>query len=372
MYNRIKLFTTATLFIIGTTLGAGVFALPYVFSVAGWGTALFYFFLALALVVFSHILYFRVLGFHNQRHRLLGLVHLHLGATPARLAFLAIILGLVFTLVAYLLIIPQFVLLVFSGVPFLFSVIFFWLAGSLPLVLRLRRLVGIEMAATVFLLGVVVAVFFYSPQFFFSGPVFTGWNNAFFPFAPLLFALAGWTSVEPIFDLYRRKHSAEPRHFPVSVFFWGTFLTGVFYLLFVLAMSGLSETVFSPVDFSGITAPGLRFLIALFGIFAILTSYLPIGLEIEQAVHVDLRKRRSISVLFVIFLPLFLVFAGLRDFLSVIELVGGVFLTVQYLLILLVARTALPLSYIWRRVIDLAVTVFAGAAIYQFWNFFIS
>lgn len=74
------------------TIGAGVFALPYVFLAAGWFTGLFYLLIFSAIVVSAHALYFRVLEKVKERNRLLGLSRGYLG----RLGFgvgLFVILG---------------------------------------------------------------------------------------------------------------------------------------------------------------------------------------------------------------------------------------------------------------------------------------
>jgi hypothetical protein len=154
------------------------------------------------------------------------------------------------------------------------------------------------------------------------------------------------------------------------VIIFGTLFTAFLYLSFVAAILSGSPVV-SPDTISGLTHWPFftQIAIVLLGIFAIFTSYLPIGLEIENALQRDLGRSRSFSVLVVVFLPLFLVFSGLTDFFVVIELAGGVFLTLQYIFILLVGRKMLKMSLLRRSFVDICACVFLLVAIYQVYTF---
>jgi hypothetical protein len=96
------------------------------------------------------------------------------------------------------------------------------------------------------------------------------------------------------------------------------------------------------------------------------TSYVPILLAARNALRIDAAWPGMLSDAIVLFAPILLVAVGIRDFLSVVSVAGGVFLGLQYVLILLIARRALRargVTFIF------PALAFAGAALYELWSF---
>ena len=77
-------------------------------------------------------------------------------------------------------------------------------------------------------------------------------------------------------------------------------------------------------------------------------------------------------MLFVIFVPLLLVFAGLSNFLRVISLAGGVFLSLQYVLIALVGQRVLQFRGAKKTFLNFIVLVFLFAVVYEVYFFIIA
>ncbi len=363
--SKQAVLVTSVLFGIGTTLGAGIFALPFVVNRAGWFISLVWAVGTVALIAFCQNLYARSLQGKNEHKRLLGLLQEHYGLSVARLGFIAIIIGLLLTLVIYLVLIPKFALLLFPSASQTLVSVLFWLAASIPLLFRLRRLVGVEIAATVLMVAtILLLVGSAGPLTAIAQKTMAVGSDPLLPFAPFLFALAGWTAVEPIVDLTRRRNHADTlAHTAITT---TTILSAALYSLFVIAILSSPYTV-TPDAISGLGDWEFwkKVVLVIVGICAIATSYLPIGLEIENGLQKDLKKPRSISELIVIFFPLFLVFSGLTDFISIIELVGAVFVGVQYMCIILVAKKTVALRPFERVVADCALALFAGLALYQ-------
>src|SRR3989344_699027 len=143
-----------------TTVGAGLFSLPYVFLRSGWLTGIFYLAALSAALAFVHRLYFRVLEKEGGDERLLGLALMHLGRFVRLWGLLSIQGGLILALVIYLLLARGFSEMLFPGSGNL-GLALFWLAGSLPLVFGLRRLIAAEILGAVMMAGMILAVFFY-------------------------------------------------------------------------------------------------------------------------------------------------------------------------------------------------------------------
>ncbi len=349
-----------------TTIGAGLFSLPYIFQTSGWPLTLFFILALSAAVHFAHSLYLRTLSAENGRRRLLGLIGENYGALGRQFGLLVIVGGLVLTLVVYLILIGGF-LTIFAPAWVLPGTFIFWLTASFIIIFQLRRLVASEVLGGVLMLAAVLWIFFAgsgglsADKFRFLPASPADWA---LPFAPILFALAGWTAVEPIYD-YAKKRGLSLRECG-SAMAAGTFGAALVYLLFVLGIVGASA-VATPDTISGLNANRLLLLlpVAALGLLAIWTSYVPIGLEIRKSLEVDLGWSAAWSALTVLFLPPLLLYLGLSDFLRVIGLVGGVFLGLEYVLILLAARRGLRLSASARRLSSFLLFIFLLAAAYE-------
>ena len=119
-------------------IGAGIFALPFVFHQAGFLTGLFY--LAAFTLVFTvvHRMYAEVIERTEGRHRFVGYAKIYF----KRFGFITTIattaIGFILTLVAYISLAGDFVLLIVPSVGD-FSPYAFWLVASLAFVASLKR-----------------------------------------------------------------------------------------------------------------------------------------------------------------------------------------------------------------------------------------
>src|ERR1039458_8892575 len=85
--------------VAAATVGDGVFALPFVFAQAGWLLCIGYIVILGTILVIAHTAYFDTLQKIGERQRLLGLARKYFGEGGFWVGFLAIILGLLLTLV---------------------------------------------------------------------------------------------------------------------------------------------------------------------------------------------------------------------------------------------------------------------------------
>src|SRR5258708_5363686 len=103
--------------VAAATIGDGIFALPYVFYRAGWLASLFYLVVLAVFVSTAHVIYLATLEKRGEKERLLGLTRKYLGIPGFWVGFIAIEIGLILTLVAYLILGTQFIHLALPTVP---------------------------------------------------------------------------------------------------------------------------------------------------------------------------------------------------------------------------------------------------------------
>lgn len=355
MNRRPTLIAAGT--IAGTTLGAGLFAMPYLAATAGILPTAFFLASLSAAVIYAHTLYWRVLRDEAPGTHLLELARRHLGAVAARGTFVATVLGLTLTITSYLALGTAFVKGLFPAFPDAYATLLFWLACSLPLAFRLKRFIAAELFMTAVMSG-ALAILVLTVPITFSSFVLADWSQALLPFGPILFALAGWSAVEPAIAAVRGQRGHR-----IPSLALGTVTVAILYFLFALTLGSAGDTV-TPDTFTGVlgSLPSWQTaLLLVAGLFAILTSYLPMNLELKNAFRRGLGWRRSSAFTAALFLPYLLVLAGFDSFLSGVELVGGVFVVAQYVAILQVARAALRLRG-WHRFAANAVSVLFALA----------
>jgi len=356
--------------VAAATVGDGIFALPYVFYHSGWLVCLFYLVALGAVVVMAHTVYLKTLEKVGEKERLLGLSKLYLGDGGFWVGFLAIVVGLLLTLVAYLILGMQFIKLAFPAVPPLDAFLVFWIFLSIPVFIADKYVVDLELLGIVCTSAIILLIFGTAwPHVVFSGIPAIGTGNLFLPFGAILFSLAGWTSIEPAYESRKRSGFRGQAWKALAL---GTGFAAVLYAMFAAGILG-SASIISPDTASGLTSWPFwkRELLALMGLVAVATVYLPISREIKNSLERDLGWRGIYARLIIVFLPPLFILLGLNNFLLVVGLVGGLFLSLQYILIISVGRRALSLSHAAKFVLDLAVAAFVIASAYQIYTFIV-
>ncbi len=357
--------------LMASTLGAGIFALPYVFERAGLLVGIFYLLIFSAVVIYVHVLYWRTLSAVKEKERLLGLTKIYLGKFGYALGFAAVVCGLMLVLVIHLILGAKFLGL-FLPLGWAGGLVFFWLLGTLPLLFKEKRVIWLETLAVVFVVAIILFIFLSAqPTRSLATLSPINFGNLFLPFGVVLFSLAGWTAIEPLYETFKAEGRSFERTSLWSIAL-GTAFVAVLYFIFVLAILA-STPVASPDTISGISGwPYLQTaLIGILGFFALWVSYLPIALEIKHALVYDLRSQKKLSLLLVIFVPILLVIFGLNNFFKVIGLAGGVFLGLEYLLIVLIGKSVLRPAGLENFILNLLALVFTAAAVYEIYYFVI-
>ncbi len=368
----IKPFTIAAI-VAAATIGEGVFAVPYIIQASGWLIASGYFVAVIAIVSVVHILYLRTLAAVDEKERLLGLARKYFGATGFWIGFVAIVVGLLLGFVAYLVLGTQFLQILFPGMLSGFALAIFWILFACIVWGSEGRIAWFEA------LGIALisfAIFF----IFFSGHPVTFLNNVPFsipggfllPFGVVIFALAGWTSVEPVYEFAYKKGNGRKLVAPTAfaLFALGTALAGLLYWLFA---AGVISTVphVAADTVSGITTWPLwrKDILAVVGLLSICVVSVPIAREIRGAMEKDLGWNSIFSRVAIVLLPLAAVLSGFNNFLAIVGISGGVFISTQYLLIISVGRRTLALSAREKVLLDIVAIVFVCFAVYEIWHF---
>lgn len=351
-------FSTGSI-IAGTTIGAGMFTLPTVFKQAGWGLSLAYLIALYFLVVWVHLGYYRAIVREGSDKGLLGMVKKYLGSGLSFFAFLAIVLGNLLTLAIFLQLGSSFWQTLWPSWSWLTCLFFLWILVAGPAFMKIQNFAFKESIGITALIIAILTVVVFAPNLSFRGIASINWPEKFLPFGPILFALAGWTSVEPVYDL--RKKFMQTKFSPEIVFCSATILVTVLYGLFVAGVLAFGDE-----------ATGLKITLALCGVLAIWNVYASISREIFNSLTKGINWNKRLAQAAVLLLPLVLVaIFGSMDIVRVVGLVGGLFLAAQYVFLIMVSAKVLKPKGIMVWVYNLLAVIFALAAVYELYYFVI-
>jgi amino acid permease len=362
-----------------TTVGAGVFALPWVFHNAGWMRATGWLVALATLVIFAGYSYWRTLDAVGERQRLVGLARTHLGREWGALTLVGVLGGMIFALVIYLVLAQRFVAILLPLRP-VAALILFWALAVLPATFSIRRFAILENIGTLLKCLLIVFIFLsatnYSAMFASDTSIVP---NFLFPFGAILFALSGWNAIEPMYEFWKNKRggvggsAGGGRVSPLGAIAGGTFAIAALYFLFSAGILGsmTNGSFLSPDTLSGLIGwPFWKIAtLAALGLLALWTAYGINAREIENALHKDLRWNHIAAFATVALLPLIIVFVGFSNIIQAVTFAGAIFAGLQYMAIFALSEKVLKPRPVTKWLMRLAGLVFALAALYEVYIF---
>ncbi len=315
-----KNFLYAIALLIGTIIGVGVFGIPYVAAQAGFGIALIYLIGLGAIILLVHLFYAEIVLKTPGKHRLVGYAQKYLGKWGKKIATISSVLGLYGALLAYIIVAGQFLKAIFNGSAFSWSLIFF-LFGALFIFLGLKIIAQAELFMTLFLFAAMAVIFVF-------GWGHIDWQNLqglnfsyfFLPYGVILFALSGATAIPQMGELVANKKLK-------SAVILGTLIPIILFIIFVIVVlgaTGPNTTQEALIGLQQILGPKIMFIGLIFGILALITSFLTLGLNIKEIFWYDYKMNKNLAWVLACFVPLFAFILGARNFIGVIGLVGAI------------------------------------------------
>lgn len=363
MLTRLWYYALAIGTIAGTIIGVGMFGLPYVALQSGFFVVVLYLMFFGVIVGLSHLMYLEVTMRTRPPHRLTGYVGLYMGNRWKTATFIQGLISLWGTLLIYSIIAAKFLslLLPLSVHTFLSSSVvglldFFSLLLNSPIstsfysrISNPEMLLGIlfflfcaaivwkgdemigkqELLFTFPMVLLIIIMFFVA----FSSPAFPSGviadiqaENWLLPYGITLFALSGFTAI-PLIEhiLAPAKKRGMKFNYPFIVLF-ATLLCSFVYILFVWAVVGTSGQATSQDALSGLRdfmGNDIIVLGALLGIFAIYTSFISTGIELQKTFQEDYRIRKNLAFLGALGIPFLLYLINIQNFITLANFVGA-------------------------------------------------
>jgi len=357
----------------GSTIGVGFYGIPFTFVKAGLATGLLFFFGVVGLVLLTNLLMGEVTLRTHQRHQMVGYVNKYLGAWAKRLNIFIFWVTIYGSLIGIVIVSGNFISNIISPYinfsPVTFSTIFIIVASFLVLA-GLKTVSKFDLIMMSVVIAIILVIGFSGIRHIDLANYSFGFTNMWFlPFGVILFSLSSNG-----IPLMREILVGTERSLKKAIT-CGTLIPAGIYLFFAIIVLGICGEVTSPDAISGLNGLLGSKIILIGSIVGFLTSstiFLNIATSLKESLQEDFKIRRRWMWILAILPPYLLFLLGIRNFIDIISLVGGVAVSVHLILLIMMYVKAkrngdrLP-EYsirlpIWT--MYLLMLVFAAAAVY--------
>ena len=338
MEIRSKRIQKATLALIGTIIGAGVFGLPALFSIVGFWPATVLFSLLTGVVLLTHLFYVEIILAFKKRMRLAGYAREVLGKWGYVVAGVTYPLQIIGVNLVYLILGGAFL----SSLAALIGIradaviwqLVFWFIGATVVLLGLSFLAKVEAVATWLLIASMVLIVGLSASHWdASALIRADWTHFFLPFGIFLFAISGLPVIAEVVEIVGRKRKDSLTAVIVGTLS-AAFLSWLFGAGLFLAAHGAIGR--NPSDLILMLPHAWSWLIPLMGFLAIITSYMTTAEDLKESFDLDFRISEWWAWAIALLAPLLLL-ATRQNYLSVLDMVGTVFGGITSLFIVFIA-----------------------------------
>jgi len=325
----------------GSTVGVGIFALPYITSKVGIFTIIGYFLILGFVVAIIHLMFADVCLQTPDYLRLPGFAKLYLGKKGEIASFIFSSIGFIGIILVYAIVGGKFLSALLSpiwgGNYFIYSLLYF-LLGALFIYFGIKSIDKIELLGIAALIITLIILFLKGlPNFNLrSLLILPHPEDIFLPYGPILFSLWSLSLIPEIEELLGKNKKLLSK-----VVFNSILLASIIYLLFILIIVGISGSHISKMALDSLPdylGQGVIALALIIGLITTFTSFITSGLTFKKILWYDLKINKNLSWLIVCSIPLLLFLLGLRSFIPIISLIGAVMFGFNGIMVLLMYR----------------------------------
>ncbi|MCK4919282.1 MAG: amino acid permease [Candidatus Pacebacteria bacterium] len=324
MFNKNYIYAISSM--IGTSVGVGIFSLPYVASKSGF----IYFIVLIVLLgivtIILNLMYGEITLRTIDKGRLVGYCEKYLGKKGKIIATIITLFTLYSSMLAYIIIGGVFMNAVFSpslgGSEFSYSLIMF-IFISIGIYISLKLISVIEFLMVVFLFVAIFGIIVKGIPIVDVNNLMT-YNSSqfFFPFGAILFSLGALAAIPELEHIMKKRQKRIK-----DVIILGNIIPIVVYIFFVIVVLGITGAETSKEALYGLSISvgnGIVTIGLIFGVFAIATSFLMLGVSLKEMFWYDYHLSEKKAWALTCFVPLVVFILGLRDFITVVNIAGGI------------------------------------------------
>jgi amino acid permease len=361
------------------TIGAGILGLPYAVAQVGVKIGVLYIIILGVVMLFLNLMIGEIAARTKEPLQLPGLAGKYVGGWAKHVLSATVVLSAFGALLAYIIGEGESLATMFGGSSFTWSICF-WFIASLVVWNGLESARITQKILSILVIGIIVGLSLYlAPHITYSNVDYVNFGRIFFPYGVVLFALHGSPAIVEAHALLPGRPDQFRRALVI-----GTIIPIIIYILFVVAVvgaSGLQTTQIATVGLGNIFGRGVLFFGNLFAVLAMGTSFVGLGIALKETLVWDSGIKNNWANLLVLFLPILFFIFGLRSFISILNIVGGIFIGIESLLMVLMywrakhQKVLQPSSYnlhhVWLFVVPV-IFVFSIMTWYNLFKFFIN
>ncbi len=331
MMNFVNKSLILAIFVLaGTTIGAGMFGIPYVTVRSGYLAGVIWLIVLSILVIGINYMYGQVIirQGNSAGVQLVGLGEKYFGKPGKVIALWIILIGQWAALLAYIIGVGNLLVVLFGNNLSVesYSIIYFVIVAGITFFnLRVVSVINFWLTlAIVFIILVIAAVGIPSIQVAnFTQPFSRNIVDLFFPFGVIFGALTGYAVIpEMIHIAHGGNNSNQKINFAIIL---GTLLPVLVYLIFqfiVVGVSGNSVTEDAIVGLAKYLPGWIVGLGAVLGILAMVTSHMALTHVIKDTFIIDYKYNKNIAWVLAITPPILVFLLGMHSFIIVLDVMG--------------------------------------------------
>ncbi len=321
-----KNYLLAIATLMGTIIGVGLFAIPYVTMASGVLPLIFYMIVLAMAQNYLHLLYAEVVLSTSGAHRLPGYMEKYNGRAGKLITLIITILSDYGAMLAYIIVgglfLHQLLAPIFGGGVVVYASVLF-LFEALIVLFGLRLVAGTEFIMTGLLVLIISLISWRGLNFIRpENYVLINWQNILLPYGPIFFAVSGMAAIPDVCKLLAREKNKIK-----SAIAWGTYLSAGLMLVFALVIAGITGASTTPDTLAGLSqifGDGVIKIVLVFGLLAVITSMISIAEASREVYWWDFKINKNLAWVLACFAPWLIYLAGLRDITKVVSLTGAV------------------------------------------------
>ncbi len=321
-----KNYFKAVALLVGTVLGAGIFAVPYAIQKAGILSILIYFPILFSIQLTLHLIYAEIILSNSRNHRMVGYVGIYYNGFLKRVAFFIALLGKHGTLLAYIILggifLHQLLSPLLGGTEFLYTVLLF-IVETIVVIFGLKLIAKAEVFLTILLVLAIGGLSWRSIGYWnIDNYELLNFKNLLLPYGVVFFAIGGQAAIPEICRLLKNKKRKIR-----SALIWGTILPVALIAFFAFLMIGVTGVNTSPDVLVGLSSrldSRIVNSVLIFGLLAVVTSYIIISQSLREVYWWDQGINKNVAWFLASSVPFILYLGGIRDLTGVIGLTGAI------------------------------------------------
>ncbi|MFH1789995.1 MAG: aromatic amino acid transport family protein [bacterium] len=376
-HRQISMFQGVSL-IVGLTIGAGVLGVPYAIAQVGMVIGIIYIIGLGILMIGLNLMIGEITVRTRGNLQMVGLARKYLGSIGEVAMTVLKYVSAAGVMVVYIIGEGQILSSLFNGSAYAWSLIFFFL-GTLLILIGMKTIKTVDFFLSLGILLIVVLIAVVSaPYLTIVNYKYFDLANLFLPYGVILFAYHGAPAVIEAHSILANRNAT----FKLTIIISGI-ISIVTYCLFafvVLGATGINTTEIATIGLGKAIGPSMLIFGNVFAILAMATSYLTMGQSMRDSLAWDYKIPGKIAALMTCMVPLVIFLLGLKQFILAINIVGGVFISLEMLMVILIYWRAKhlgdlrPSQYHLHHVLLLAVLLviaLALGAVYSIFKLFV-